>query len=159
MKVPSIEENMSRPMSAVDWNYPIIAAWKLMKDCKVRHLPVYGEDGALAGILSDTDISRAVDPEHARFDINCTAEDFMKSPVLTVDQESPLVEVLDTMIQQKVSSLVVTKNSSIVGIITSEDLLKILRKQLGSSKEKALNLSDLFPFIQEAIREAGAAGI
>ena len=51
------------------------------------------------------------------------------------------------MIKEKVSSYLVTKEGQVIGIITTEDLLKLLASMLGESHSSwRKNLSDIFSF-------------
>ncbi|MEM4955845.1 MAG: CBS domain-containing protein, partial [Metallosphaera sp.] len=40
---------------------PITGALSLMRTYNIRHLPVVGEDGKLAGIISIRDVAKALD--------------------------------------------------------------------------------------------------
>jgi Mg2+/Co2+ transporter CorB len=66
------------------------------------------------------------------------------------------------MIKEKISAVVVTRLGMMSGIITTEDLLKVLQRLLSEKKEgQSLLLADITssPFFVEAIQEANAAGI
>lgn len=160
MKSPSLENNMSKSIICVRWKHSVEQAWNLMSSQKIRHLPVIDDEGAIVGVLSERDILRAMDQKFSAFTKDSLVADYMNWPVITVDQSDSLTEVLEVMIQKKISSLIVTKDEIPTGIITSEDMLRILRELLLNTREEPFKLVDLqyIPWIQEAIREASAVG-
>ncbi len=162
MKQVVLEKNMTKSILSVRWNHSMATARKFMEEYRIRHLPVIGEDGVLVGILSDRDVKRATNTRSDQIPKEYMVADFMNWPVLTVDVNESLVKVLDTMIDQKISALVVTKNNMLAGITTSEDMLKAFRDLLKENELKSqLTLLDFAytPYVQEFVREASAAGI
>jgi signal-transduction protein with cAMP-binding, CBS, and nucleotidyltransferase domain len=82
----------------------------------------------------------------------------MAWPVVTVDQSLPLVDVAQGMVDEKVSAfVVVNSDKSIVGIITSEDLLKYLVKIISTptTAERLVHS----PLISEFIRDIQTVGL
>lgn len=139
---------MTHKLITIRGTESLIAAWKQMREKKIRHLPVVDEDGGVIGILTDRDLQRAI---HTEFDQNgevrFTIErfspgerviDYMTSPVRTVSNETPLISVATQMLEQKISSLLVTDAKEVVGIITTDDLLWALIRRLDSDKEPTL---------------------
>lgn len=162
MKRPSLENNMSKSILCVRWNQSVEQAWNLMLAQKIRHLPVTDDEGIIVGVLSDRDVLRAMDQDFSVFTKESQVADYMNWPVITIDQSNSLTEVLDVMIQEKISSLIVTKDEIPTGIVTSEDMLRVLRELLlRAPDEKTSRLGDLqyIPWVQEAIREASSVGI
>lgn len=162
MKKSNLEENISKSMTSIRWDYPMEKAWLLMEERNIRHLPIRGDDGALVGILSDRDIKRAMNPNTNTFNANAIAAEYMSQPVITVEKNTAISKVAKIMIEGKISSLLVTEGSDIVGIVTSEDLLRLLWTMLQESEEKnSIHLGALKyePIWREVLREASAAGI
>jgi len=153
---------MSEPIITVNVDTPMKDALKLMQDRKIRHLPVLRSDGELSGILSDRDVKRAMDPDFPNFSPNAVAGDFMNWPVIRVDQATPLAKSVKLMIDQKISAIVVTKGGKPAGIITSEDMLRVLYEILlhedKSGKLAALDFT-YEPVWREMMREASAVGL
>lgn len=162
MSKPTLKESMSQCLVSVRWNHALREAAVLMEKMRIRHLPVIGEDGSLAGILSDRDAKRAMDVVTASYTLHTKVGDFMSWPVITRPESAPLTEVVELMIQKKISAVVVTRQEAMCGIVTSEDLLLVLRDLLGKERERAsLTLADITtsPLFFEAAREASAAGL
>ena len=127
---------MSKDLIAIGWTENIATAYRRMSEHKIRHLPIHNEFGQVVGVLSDRDVNRAMimDPasESIEFDADVLVRDFMSWPVKYVEQDSDLSFVVKRMIVEKVSSLIVRKGMTAVGIITTEDLLKVLSNLLAN---------------------------
>jgi acetoin utilization protein AcuB len=157
-----VRNQMTKSFKSVQWNQPMADAWKLMQEGRIRHLPVIGAQGELAGILSDRDVKRAMDPSSLRFRAESVAADYMNWPVVTVEQNTPLVKAVKMMLDEKISALMVTRGSAVVGIITTEDMLRVLQEiLLHEDKGGKLAVLDFSyePLWREATRSAAAVGL
>jgi len=135
MKHPA-SEIMTSKLMTVHFEAPVSEAYELMKKCKIRHLPIVDDDGAVVGLMSDRDVQRAMKPKKNaasiedlsfEFDPSHEAKDFMSWPVRAVEQHESVIEVAQRMLDEKVSAfLVFTANRAPVGIVTTDDLLKLL---------------------------------
>jgi acetoin utilization protein AcuB len=111
----------------------ILDAEKLMKKHNIRHLPVMNQEGRLMGMLNDRDLQMA-------FNLNLggssgginiksklNVEHFMTWPIHTVDENTPVRDLVNVMVNEKISAVVVnSRQHYIKGIITTQDLLKYL---------------------------------
>lgn len=79
-----------------------------MERKNIRHLPVVDDEGFVTGILSDRDVARASSPDRPGFMGGRLVSDFMSWPAITVDQSLPLADVAEGMVDEKVSSFLVT---------------------------------------------------
>ena len=126
-------------------------AYRRMRDQRIRHLPVHNESGQIVGVLSDRDVQRAMIVTNSRdedmgipletteFDPEARVRDFMSWPVKYVDHEASLGLVAERMVIEKVSSVLVRQGAEAVGIITAEDLLKVLIDLLKDPKTPDLS--------------------
>lgn len=97
----------------------------LMKARNIRHLPVVDETDGIVGIFSSKDFPMVGDQS------KMTVEFFMSSPAIYVNENSSLKEAIHQMLDRKISSVLVADNDdTAVGIITTEDILKYLLKNL-----------------------------
>ena len=123
----------------------LVSAWKLMREKKIRHLPVVDVDGEIVGILTDRDVQRAIHTEtNEKGEVRFTIERFkpgecikhyMTSPVQYVTADTPLETVAFRLLEHKMSSLLVTdtirsdSEPEVIGIVTTDDLLwALIRK-------------------------------
>lgn len=114
----------------------------MMNNYNIRHLPVIDASDTLVGILSKSDYL-ALKYVDSRLN-KLIVKNFMSSPVLAVTKTTKIKEVANLFINKKISSVVVVENNEAVGIVTSEDLIKILaRKQDFANDSEFLDLSAL----------------
>ncbi len=121
---------------------PIEEAVKVMRENRVRHLPVIKKDDKLVGIITQTDVLQA-SPSPATslsiWEINfllakMQVRDVMTKSVIVVDEECPLEEAALVMAEHRIGCLPVVRGQRLVGIITETDLFNIFTEQLGARK-------------------------
>lgn len=143
--------NVSRSLATIPETSPASEAVVLMDERRVRHLPVTDARGDVVGMISDRDLKRSR---------GLSVKELMSSPALTVDENASLVEVTELLLKERVSSLLVTRGKGeLVGIVTTDDLLRHLAEVLGGEKGGTLKTLPYAPVITEAMRELSAAGI
>lgn len=133
---------MTKKIITVNVLMPIQNAYETMKAYNIRHLPVVDQSGKLVGMLSDRDVLRAAQvrmiselEQEMSFNPHHTVEDFMSWPVQTVSEKTPILDLVNLMLDQKVSALIVNDpNHYIKGIVTTEDLLDYLADILRNSE-------------------------
>ncbi len=122
-----------RPETAFD------DALGLMRDKKIRRLPVLDKGNKLVGIVVEKDLLYA-SPSPATslsvFEVHyllskLQVKEIMTRPVITVDEECPLEEAARIMVDRKIGSLVVMRGDTVVGIITETDIFGTLAEVLG----------------------------
>lgn len=111
-------------------------AHRLMNEHAIRHLPVM-EGGKLAGMVTQRDLHlietlKGVNPEEV------TVDEAMSADVYTVELGTPLVTVVNEMLQHKLGSAVVVDSAGKVrGIFTTIDALRALGQLLESAPPPA----------------------
>ena len=84
------------------------------------------EKGKLLGILTERDFVRIVEQVGALLEKNLAIH-HMSKPVLTVQSDTPVADVVKLMREKHVRHLVVlSKNGEMAGIISSRDLMKLI---------------------------------
>ena len=158
MKNQSIKKSMSQDLVTINWNARMQEASELMEENRIRHLPVTDEGGVIVGILSNRDVNRAMSPKKPGFSPESSVSEYMSWPVVTVDQGLTLKDAAQGMIDEKISAFLVTSDTKeIVGIVTSEDLLKAFAALL--SAPGPLTRLSYSPVVGELLREAQSAGL
>jgi CBS domain-containing protein len=119
---------MTRDVVVIRPDFPLSYAWELMKNRRVRHLPVALE-GELVGMLSDRDIrtwsQMRVDGSLAVPAIRVSVA--MSRPVLTCGREEDVSHLARKMIERKIDAVAVTNSAGqLLGLVTSTDLLELL---------------------------------
>lgn len=105
------------------------AAWQLMKKLRVRHLPVLGAEGKVAGMLSDRDLllhAQRTAGGELRFP-DATVATAMTSEVITVQSSATASQMVSIMLDEAIDALpVVAPDGTLKGLVTSSDLLALL---------------------------------
>ena len=116
---------MSKNIVTIPVGTPLIEAFALMKEKRIRHLPVLDDNDEIVGILSQRDFHFGLDLSKFR------VEHMMSVPVANVLQDAPLKEAILLMLSKKISSLIVLdENDYVVGIMTTDDILYHLASHL-----------------------------
>lgn len=119
--IPTLQKYMTTVPHTIGKDQKLSAAYKLMRDHHIRHLPVL-EGGALVGILSDRDV-HFIESLHGVDADKVTVEDAMTAAPYTVSPNAGLDEVVSTMAEHRYGSAVVVQNEKVVGIFTAVDAL------------------------------------
>ena len=136
----TVRDIMTEEVHSLAPDEALLEAVLLMRTSGIRHVPVVA-DGVLVGVLSDRDVTKAAPsllakttPENYNTLFKETPiSDVMTSDVITVQPEWPVTEVVDLMCERRFGAVVVVdEGKKLVGIVTSIDLLKLLRGLLGA---------------------------
>ena len=111
-------------------------AWMLMRTHRIRHLPVLAGN-EIVGLVTPRDVERALlfvnrsvafpEIKEHHFDPNIRVWQIMSSPVAVIDVTTPINVAARYMVHKKISALLLSSNEgNFAGIVTSEDLLKLL---------------------------------
>jgi len=147
-----VGERMTRDPIVIRDDTPMDEAMKVMRDNKVRRLPVLNKKGALVGIVSERDLLYASPSPATSLSIyelhyllsRIHVADVMTTEVITVTEDTPLEEAARIMADNKIGGLPVVKNGELTGIITETDLFKIFLELL-AAREMGVRLTMLVP--------------
>ena len=143
-----VKSRMSRHPITVTADVHIDEALKVMRDNKVRRLPVIDRDGRLVGIVAEMDLLYASPSPATSLSVyeihyllaKITVQDVMTKEVISIEEDTPLEEAARIMVDSKIGGLPVVRNGTLVGIITETDLFKIFLELLGA-REKGVRLT------------------
>lgn len=136
----SASKEMTRRVAVVLEGDPIADAYRYMTTLQIHHVPVT-RDGKLVGILSDRDILL-----HARHkgdklvvpDVEARA--VMSAVVISCGPSATIGTVADLMLKHHIHCVpVVSDEGDLEGIITSTDLIRLLR-------DSSWTMEDRIPF-------------
>ncbi len=97
---------------------------ELMSRNQIRHLPVVNESGYLVGMLSRSDFNALKNVNLHLKDLK--VKSFMSSPVKVFNKTTTVKSVAQYFINEKINSAVIVGFDEIIGILTSEDLLRLI---------------------------------
>lgn len=123
-------------------------ALKLMRDRKVRRLPVVDKKGKLVGIVAEKDVLYASPSPATSLSIHeihylvsrIKVSEIMTKNVITVTDDTPLEEAARVMADNQIGALPVVHDGELRGIITETDLFKIFLELLGA-RERGVRLT------------------
>jgi acetoin utilization protein AcuB len=135
-----VKERMSRHPITIRPDVSLHDALRVMRDEKVRRLPVLDRENRLVGIVLEKDLLYA-SPSPATslsvYEMNylvskIKVEDLMSRQVITVAEDCPLEEAARIMVDNNISGLPVMRGAHLVGMITESDLFKVFLELLGA---------------------------
>jgi CBS domain-containing protein len=144
MEKTRVRDIMTSPAIVIGPGTTVPAAIALMKEHRVRHLPVV-ENERLVGIISRGDLREAsitaainADIYELNFMLNrLTVDRLMTRKVISVTPQALIVRAAELMTEHKIAGLpVVDPNESVIGIVTESDLLRLLVRKLRESEQR-----------------------
>lgn len=148
-----VEQIMSKEVLTVPQDARLAQIAQLMRDKKVRHLPVVDDKGALVGIVSNRDVQRAqpslittLDRGEVNYLLDkVSAGDIMHKKVVTCSPRTLVEEAGRLMRPSKIGCLPVVDGGKVVGIVTSVDLLDFFLDITGCWIEGATRITIHLP--------------
>jgi acetoin utilization protein AcuB len=137
-----VREYMTPNPITITADVSVTQALRMMRDKKVRRLPVLDGKGKLVGIVSDKDLLHASPSpatslavwEMTELLAKLTVEKVMTREVVTVSEDLPLEEAARIMVDRRIGGLPVMREQTLAGIITETDLFKVLMELLGGRR-------------------------
>jgi CBS domain-containing protein len=141
---------MSRTVIAISKDAPLSQAVRLMVDERISGLPVLDADGHLVGMLTEGDLLQRVETGTAAkapgwLSVIFTpgrlageyvqthgrrVSDVMTPDPITIEETTPLAEVSELMRTRRVKRLPVTRDRTVIGIVSRADLVRALAKEI-----------------------------
>jgi len=157
-----VREWMSTGLITISPEASLFEAAKVMKEHNIRRLPVVDATGLLQGILSDRDLKEASPSKATTLDAHeryylfneLTVGDSMTRKVITVTKEDTVERAAVLMLEHKISGLPVMENGRPVGVLTLDDVARMLTVITGAYRggtQFAFNLEDRPGSIKEVV--------
>jgi acetoin utilization protein AcuB len=127
------EEIMTEDVTTIDEGADVGAALEIMEEREIRHLPVV-RGREVVGMLSDRDVRglglsmvhdlESLDRLQAR--LGAEVSSLMTGNVLTVNRVTDVKEIVDLLLEEKVSAVPVVEEDTndLVGIVSYVDVLR-----------------------------------
>jgi acetoin utilization protein AcuB len=142
-----VQRWMTRSPITIEADTPFAEAQLILKENKIRHLPVM-KRGRLIGVISDRDLKEAAPSEATTLDAlemnylvhKMKVRRLIKRQPFTIKPTSTVEEAALLMRDQKIGCLPVLDDiGALVGILTTADLLAILVEELKARHSIALS--------------------
>ncbi len=135
-----VRERMIQTPATCMPDMSVTEALRMMKEKKIRRLPVLDSHGKLVGIVSDKDLLYASPSPVTSLSVwemnyllaKLKVEEVMTRQVFTVTEDTPLEEAARIMADNKIGGLPVMRGETMVGIVTETDLFKTFLELLGA---------------------------
>jgi len=129
-----VRKKMKTEVITITKDEQMTAAKKFLKEKNIRHLPVV-EGKKLIGLVTNMDIRNAEGspaPSLAIHELSylldkIRVDEIMTRHVITISPDIPVEEAATVLHDNKIGCLPVVENGMLVGMLTEEDLLKLMR--------------------------------
>lgn len=133
-----IEEIMNKDVHSLAPTNTVKDAIVLMREKKIRHIPIVEQTGKVVGIITAHDLKNIL-PSTIKSDLNLTT---YETPLENIMVKNPLIghpldfieEVALTLYDSKISCLPIVTGGRLVGIVTTTDLLYTYIELTGANK-------------------------
>ena len=129
-----VRDVMSHDVHTVKRNDELAIADALMKQERVRHLPVLEEDGTVCAVVSQRDLFRGALLRALGYGSRAeelmlrqvVVKEAMSAEIQTTAPDTPVADAARLMIERKIGCLPVIENGRLVGIVTETDFVRLV---------------------------------
>jgi len=105
-------------------------ARRLMREERIRHVPIVNDDEMLVGLVTQSDVLAASDsslgePEQHTDPASITLAEVMTTDIITVDEQASLRQCARFLEEHKIGCLPVVTHGKLRGIITDTDFVGV----------------------------------
>lgn len=156
-----VEKWMTPKVITLNPTDSLSAAIHLMKEKKIRRIPIVNGDGKVVGIVSDRDLKDVSPSRATTLDIwelhyvldRLKVGDIMTKKPVTVTPDTPIERAAQIMMEKKIEGLpVLDARGALAGILTEGDVFRALVEITGVGKGR-LRVDLLIPDKPGSIRE------
>jgi len=132
---------MTRDVHTVGRNDQLSIADTLMKQARIRHLPVLDEDGIVCAVVTQRDLFRGALLRALGYGARAeeamlrqlAVKEAMSAELHTTAPDTPVPEAARMMMERKIGCLPVVEGEKLVGIVTETDLVRLVADGKGSA--------------------------
>jgi len=131
-----VRDLMSHPVRTLERNDILSNADSVMRDERIRHLPVLDDAGQLVGIVSQRDLflnalTRALGYGTMARDRSfrtIAVKEVMTENVVTTTPETPITTAAQMMVDRRIGCLQVVESNALVGILSESDIVSAVAR-------------------------------
>ncbi len=139
-----VRDYMTRSVTVLTDDARLLDAALLIRRTGKRHVPVVDANEKVVGIVSDRDVTRLAPSVLSNLTPEAYNSFFESTPITKAMTANPIVVSPDTTMAEaaaivytrKISALPVVENGSLVGILTTTDMLGLLNELLSIREKK-----------------------
>lgn len=133
----TVADHMAANPILIHADASLTEAAELMDRQHIHGLPVVDANGALVGVLSQTDLNRARSTEYLWVNWpGLAVRHLMTSPAITIHRSTPMIVAARKMEQHQIHRLVVVEDgdeTTPVGVLSMTDLIHVLASEMASN--------------------------
>lgn len=127
---------MTREVFWIEPTDDLLLARELMSAMRIRHLPVVTR-GRLIGIVSDRDVRNHATVTDGHLEVPpLPVSEVMTRDLVTCGPAATIATVCDCMLTAKIDCVPIVENGALIGIVTSSDLIALLRDQESAAEAR-----------------------
>jgi signal-transduction protein with cAMP-binding, CBS, and nucleotidyltransferase domain len=148
-----IYEIMSKNVVKVNHEISALEISKIMVKRRVSSVSIIDNDNKIIGIVTEKDLIREVCAKNILAN-TLTAGKVMSSPLITISKNSSINDATKLMVEKKIKHLAIHENNDVIGIVTTYDLINVLRNKI-KSMDLDSNLLDAISMADIPLEEGG----
>lgn len=148
-----IYEIMSKNVVKVNHEISALEISKIMVKRRVSSVSIIDNDNKIIGIVTEKDLIREVCAKNILAN-TLTAAKVMSSPLITISKNSSINDATKLMVEKKIKHLAIHENNDVIGIVTTYDLINVLRNKI-KSMDLDSNLLDAISMADIPLEEGG----
>jgi CBS domain-containing protein len=129
-----VKDVMTRDVQVVKRNDQLAVADTLMKQARIRHLPVLDEDGLVCAVVSQRDLFRGALLRALGYGARAEetmlrqvpVKEAMSAEIYTIGPDASVADAARVMVERKIGCLPVVEGEKLVGIVTETDFVKLV---------------------------------
>ena len=148
-----IHEIMSKYFRKVYYEISAFEISKIMVKRRISSVVIIDNNDKIIGIVTEKDLIKEVCAKNL-LATTLTASKVMSSPLITISKNSTINDATKLMVEKKIKHLAIHDNNDIIGILTTYDLINVLRNKV-KSIELDSNLLDAISMADIPLEEGG----
>ena len=148
-----VYEIMSKNVVKVNHEISALEISKIMVKRRVSSVSIIDNDNKIIGIVTEKDLIREVCAKNILAN-TLTAAKVMSSPLITISKNSSINDATKLMVEKKIKHLAIHENNDVIGIVTTYDLINVLRNKM-KSMDLDSNLLDAISMADIPLEEGG----
>ena len=148
-----IHEIMSKNVIKVNSEISAFEISKIMVKRRISSVVIIDQKDKIIGIVTEKDLIKEVCAKNL-LGTTLQAAKVMSSPLITISKNSTINDATKLMVEKKIKHLAIHDNNDIIGILTTYDLINLLRNKV-KSIELDSNLLDAISMADIPLEEGG----
>jgi CBS domain-containing protein len=138
MQVDTILQSKGAAVFTVPARAPIADAVELLNKHRIGAVVVLGDNGAVAGILSERDIVRHLGDDPAGL-LKRAVSEIMTTRVITCERMTAIADLMEQMTRHRIRHIPIVEDGELVGIVSIGDVVK---RKIEETEQEALALRE-----------------